>query len=606
MWNNYRRLSSPSFRTKVFLSSFICIGIPVILSLSLYTYLTRDAVEEQALLNAQKELSLVEENVSRILEDLMNVSNFVQIDSELNTILKSKSKDGANDFSNQTYEEYMEDSLVRKTIENITLLGEKSYVTILLENGKYYTNYAISDYDPQQIFQEDWFNQLQQLSGYQSLWIGVEPTNFSSDLHKHPYQLSVARTLRDTNQRIYGYVVVTLLETKIRQILKNQNETEKLYLIDHENKILSTKTSEEINELLPFSSLVMNQDEAKIINWQDLDYLISTKTLSFNGWGLVSIIPYKNATSNITSIFSSVFLLLSLSFLLFFLILAYLMNRITKPLIHLDRVVKQVQKGDLTVRANVTSNDEIGKFSISLNEMIERVNRMIDAVKYTQVRKRQAELAMLQAQINPHFLFNVLNSIRMKILKFGDKDSANMIQSLSTLLRWTIDTRKDVIPFQEELNLVKDYVNLMNMRQKNKVQLIIDTNESTHTILVPRFILQPLIENSIIHGLSQNEGIITLEAKMNKDKFYISVKDNGSGMSPSELALLKQSLNQPTNQKRAKKGFSSIGISNVFERLQLYYQNRLSLHIDSIEGEGTITTIEVTLEGDADVQSDAS
>ncbi|SER49407.1 two-component system, sensor histidine kinase YesM [Gracilibacillus ureilyticus] len=606
MWSNYRRLTSPSFRTKVFLASFICIGIPVILSLSLYTYLTRDAVEEQALLNAKKELNLVEENVSRLLEDLLNVSNFVQIDSELNTILKRKSKDKTSNFTNLTYDEYMEDSLVRRTIENITLLGEKSYVTILLENGKYYTNYAISDYNPQQIFQEEWFEQLRQLSGYQSLWIGVESTNFKPDIHKHPYQISVARTLRDTNQRIYGYVVVTLLETKIREILQNQNETEHIYLIDNEKKILSTKNSDEINHPLPFSSKLVNQNDAEIIKWHNRDYLISMKTLSFNGWSLVSIIPYKNATSNITSVFSDVFLLLFISFLLFFIILAYLMNRITRPLTHLNKVVKQVQEGDLSVRADVTSNDEIGKFSMSLNEMINRVNRMIVEVKHTQLRKRQAELAMLQAQINPHFLFNVLNSIRMKILKFGDKDSAKMIQSLSTLLRWTIDTKKDVIPFEEEINLIEDYVNLMNMRQKNKIQLITNVTEATHHILVPRFILQPLIENSIIHGLIQSAGIITLEAKIEENKFIISVKDSGVGMNPSDLSFLRESLAQTKQQKRTNKGFSSIGISNVFERLQLYYQNNASIQIESIEGKGTETIIQVIMEGDSIVQSDVS
>ncbi|WP_245902263.1 sensor histidine kinase [Gracilibacillus dipsosauri] len=602
---NFRRLASPSFRSKVFFASFLCIGIPVLVCLSFYTYLTRDAVEEQAIMNAKKEINLVNENVTKILEDLMNVSNFVQIDTEINAVLKSKARDGSGEDSH-TYEAYMEDRLVRKTIENITQLGEKSYVTILLTNGKYYTNYSVTEYNPMEIFKKDWFEDLQQIRGYQSLWVGVESTEFAYDQLNHPFQLSVARTLRDTNQQIYGYVVVTLLETKIRNILQNKNNQEQILLVDQNQTILSTQNADQIGEKLEIREQLTNKDTSTIIDWKEKKHLLTTKKLSFNGWSLVSIIPYKQATSNINAVFSKVFSFLSISFAIFFVLLAFLMKRITKPLGHLDKVVKQVQTGDLTVRAEVKSHDEIGKFSRSLNQMIERINGMIEEVRNTQRRKRQAELAMLQAQINPHFLFNVLNSIRMKVLKFGDKDSAIMIQSLSKLLRGTIDNNHDMITVADEISLISDYVHLMNMRQKHKVNLLKEMDQPSTEVMIPRFILQPLIENAIIHGFHQSNGRILLKTRVEEGELEILIQDNGIGMDPETLEKVQKSFIKPKVKYKSNKGLSSIGLANVYERLHLTFPLRPSMEIRSQIGEGTTISIKIPLEGDGIVQGDVS
>ncbi len=457
-----------------------------------------------------------------------------------------------------------------------------------------------------EIFKKDWFEDLQQIRGYQSLWVGVESTEFAYDQLNHPFQLSVARTLRDTNQQIYGYVVVTLLETKIRNILQNKNNQEQILLVDQNQTILSTQNADQIGEKLKIREQLTNKDTSTIIDWKEKKHLLTTKKLSFNGWSLVSIIPYKQATSNINAVFSKVFSFLSISFAIFFVLLAFLMKRITKPLGHLDKVVKQVQTGDLTVRAEVKSHDEIGKFSRSLNQMIERINGMIEEVRNTQRRKRQAELAMLQAQINPHFLFNVLNSIRMKVLKFGDKDSAIMIQSLSKLLRGTIDNNHDMITVADEISLISDYVHLMNMRQKHKVNLLKEMDQPSMEVMIPRFILQPLIENAIIHGFHQSNGRILLKTRVEEGELEILIQDNGIGMDPETLEKVQKSFIKPKVKYKSNKGLSSIGLANVYERLHLTFPLRPSMEIRSQIGEGTTISIKIPLEGDGIVQGDVS
>lgn len=239
MWLKTREFMSHSFRYKVILSSVICIVFPVIITLSIYNYLTRDAVKEQAILNANKELEITEEYVSKLLEDMLYVLNFVQVDTKLNSILKFKAEQDRSSLLTQDYEQFLDDRKVMKTVEDITLLGEKSQVTILLKNGKYYTNYPVTDYDPLNMFNEEWFKQLYTIHGYESVWIDSQPTIFESEKINNPHQLSVARTLRNKRSEIYGYVVVTLFENKISQIFDNSAGNDEIMLINEEDEVLS-------------------------------------------------------------------------------------------------------------------------------------------------------------------------------------------------------------------------------------------------------------------------------------------------------------------------------------------------------------------------------
>lgn len=124
------------------------------------------------------------------------------------------------------------------------MLGEKSYVTILLKNGKHYTNYSLSEYNPEQLFQEPWFKELDGVFGYEAVWIGSQPTVFQSEQKSSPYQISVARTLRDSNLKIYGYVIVTIMENKVKQAFESMPGKEEMMLVDSSNKILSHANNE--------------------------------------------------------------------------------------------------------------------------------------------------------------------------------------------------------------------------------------------------------------------------------------------------------------------------------------------------------------------------
>lgn len=590
MWPE--QLTLRSFRFKVILASIVCIVLPVVITSMIYNYLTKDVIMEQAIDNASKELELTDEYVSKLLKDMLQVANFIQIDTEINSILKENVNRNYEDKSD--YQQFLSNRTVMKTIENITLVGETAHVTILLENGKSYTNYPISDYDPSHMFQEKWFQELGTMRGFESVWIGSQPTIFQTEKEKNPYQISVARSLRNGKSETYGHVVITIFENKINQIFKNKANQEEIMLLDSSDHILSHTDTNKVGQHFPYLKQKKKAEQTNIITIENVDYLMTEKQVSFVDWKLISLIPYKEAVHKMNSIFSKVFLSQMIFFAIFFGLLTYLINRMTKPLVKLGRVVNDVQKGDLTVRSKINNRDEIGQFSQSFDHMLDRINEMILKTTEIESRKREAELAMLQAQINPHFLFNTLNSIRMKVYKNRDLESAEMISSLSKLLRMTIDDRA-TIPFQDEVTMIRDYVFLMNMRKNGKVNLHINVSAEASVEKIPRFILQPIIENSIIHGFDQNIGVIDLRAYIKDRKLIIEIKDNGVGMRKSTLQKLKQNITTifslSGNSEGSRAGFSGLGLPNVYERMKMTFGSDFNLEIDSSEGKGTKVTL---------------
>ncbi|MFB3170922.1 histidine kinase [Neobacillus sp. 179-C4.2 HS] len=613
MWNKVRELlvSSSSFRFKVMFISIICLVIPATFTLFIYNYLTKDTIKEQAHSNANRELTIANEYVEKLLEDMMYISNFIQVDAEMNTILKRKIKSTADQTSQQKYEQFLDDSKIIKTLENITLVGGKSYVTILLENGISYTNYSNYELNPKDIYNENWFKELNKIKGYETVWISSQPTMFKSEKPINPYQISIARTLRDDSLNIYGYVIVTIMENKINQIFENMNGKEEMILLDSSNQIISHTNDDRIGEKFKYSDQLTEENSSNIFEISKKDYLIAEQKISFTGWKLVSLIPYKQATSKINTIFNKVVAFQVLFFTIFLILMTYLLRTITKPIVRLGNVADLVQQGDLNIRSRIKSKDEIGRLSSSFDQMLNTINKMIQDITATQERKRKAELDMLQAQINPHFLFNVLNSIRMKVMVKGDKDSANMISSLSKLLRMTISKDKEIITFQEEVQIVLDFINIMNMRQKEKVDVEITIHEEANLIMIPRFILQPIIENSIIHGLNQSAGKIIVNAEMTENEVMIMIEDNGGGMDEQTLFHLKRkfihSNTLDNSPSKNNKGFSSIGISNVYERMYMTFGQEFKMDIKSELGKGTQVIMSIPKGGRRpNVQSNAS
>ena len=283
-------------------------------------------------------------------------------------------------------------------------------------------------------------------------------------------------------------------------------------------------------------------------------------------------------------------ILLLIAFLSYFIPLS-----ITRPIRELSMVTDQVTKGDLTVRSDVRTGVEITMLSDSLNTMIDKINELLEQVKKEQIRLRKAEFELLQSQINPHFLYNTLDAIVWLAESGEQKKVVSMVGSLSDFFRTSLNQGKDMISIKEELQHVRSYLEIQQVRYQDILAYEICVPEELFTYLIPKITIQPLVENALYHGIKNKRGLgkIVVIGKQEEGFFLLQVSDNGIGISPERLTQVRGGI-----QKKVLTGKDIYGLYNVNERIRLNFGEEYGITIESVYGEGTVVSIKLPyLEG---------
>lgn len=268
----------------------------------------------------------------------------------------------------------------------------------------------------------------------------------------------------------------------------------------------------------------------------------------------------------------------------------YIPLSITHPIRKLSEVTDQVAKGDLTVRSDVRSGAEVSVLNDSLNTMIDKINELLEQVKTEQGRLRKAEFELLQSQINPHFLYNTLDTIVWLAEAGEQKKVVDMVGSLSDFFRTSLNQGKDMVSVKEELQHSRSYLEIQQVRYQDILQYEIQVPETLFCYLIPKITIQPLVENALYHGIKNKRGIgkIMITGKREKDYFVLIVEDNGAGMSRERLEAVREGMNQKSQTEK-----DIYALYNVNERIRLNFGQKYGLSIDSVLGEGT--TVQVML-----------
>ena len=268
----------------------------------------------------------------------------------------------------------------------------------------------------------------------------------------------------------------------------------------------------------------------------------------------------------------------------------YIPLSITHPIRKLSEVTDQVAKGDLTVRSDVRSGAEVSVLNDSLNAMIDKINELLEQVKKEQGRLRKAEFELLQSQINPHFLYNTLDTIVWLAEAGEQKKVVDMVGSLSDFFRTSLNQGKDMVSVKEELQHSRSYLEIQQVRYQDILQYEIQVPETLFCYLIPKITIQPLVENALYHGIKNKRGIgkIMITGKREKDSFVLVVEDNGAGMSRERLEAVRKGMNQKSQTEK-----DIYALYNVNERIRLNFGQKYGLSIDSVLGEGT--TVQVML-----------
>lgn len=398
-------------------------------------------------------------------------------------------------------------------------------------------------------------------------------------------RICVAKAILDFDtMRPIGYINIVYENSYFSSILED-NSTEysaASYIVNDQGRIMSTNNSPYQGTEFPMDiQILRKQDEAvyDMMNSTQAFYYVGEEMP--NHWTLVQAVSVKEFYGNLNrQIFTAaavVFAMLGISLLFVWIATSH----IAKPTRELLESMKTLGKENRYPRVKVVSQDEIGMIGTEYNKMAENIETLIEKVYKMELAQKQAELEFLQMQINPHFLYNALDTISWKALGEGNLDVSEMSIALAELLRATIK-KESFIPLKEEMTTVRDYLYIQEQRFGDKISVAYQVEDNVEKYQVPNFILQPLIENAIIHGLEPKleKGRLLIQIQKEEDRLYFLVADDGVGMSVEEIETLYAQCEENDTSK-------SIGIKNVYRRLILCYGEESKLYIKSKKNKGT-------------------
>ena len=266
----------------------------------------------------------------------------------------------------------------------------------------------------------------------------------------------------------------------------------------------------------------------------------------------------------------------------------YIPLSITRPIRKLSEVTDQVAKGDLSVRFDARSGVEVNRLSDSLNTMIDKINELLEQVTTEQIRLRKAEFELLQTQINPHFLYNTLDTIIWLAEAGKQREVVGMVGSLSEFFRASLNQGKDIISIREELQHVKSYLEIQQVRYQDILKYEIQVPGELDKYLIPKITIQPIVENALYHGIKNKRGLgrIRVSGKKEEGGFAIQVEDNGIGINEERLRQVRDKI-----QYRTPAENDIYGLYNVNERIRLNFGEKFGISIESVYGEGTVVSI---------------
>ena len=315
----------------------------------------------------------------------------------------------------------------------------------------------------------------------------------------------------------------------------------------------------------------------------------------YSGWTVTYLVPKKQLYAEMTRI-NELLVILIVVLTLVLAILAGLVSRsIAFPIIRLSRLMSKVQSGNLSLSYSLTQQDEIGILARSYNDMRLELINLIDRIGEEERGKRKAEMEALKAQINPHFIYNTLNAIRMMAIMQNSDTIAKQLGIFIHLMQYCTASDRKWIQIREEIKFLNDYVALLETRYVHKISLEYEVDEAVTAGYIIPFLIQPILENAIFHGRNNHEDRQPILIKMTRrdSNLFIDIIDFGKGMTSDQLALL-------FNNKSRKHGMTGNGLRNIHERIQLEFGNQYGVEVKSAEGSGTTVTVSVPWNGEGD------
>ncbi|WP_312371931.1 sensor histidine kinase [Lachnoclostridium sp.] len=567
-----------TIRSKILVSFLILIIPMIIIATRISMTYTENSVVMNSMEYTTELINQMNSDVDSYIGYMENISQLVLMDSDVHT------------FLNSDYEELDSRQLARERVMNQfgTILDIRSDITnlaIIGTNGRYILNQGVDEVNPYlDVKQKEWYKKAIEGNGK----IYISSSHVQNIVNgKYQWVVSLSRAIKDKKSGdVIGALLVDLNYNVINNLCKKINLGYKgyIFLLDEEGNIIYHPKQQLIyNGLINEKTLEVKECKESYFLTEGTDkklYVISRSEKT--GWTAVGV-------ANVSELFlqrtqtQKLYFISTVVILLIAMLLSILISRaITKPIKKLRNSMKEVEKGNFHEKVETYGSDEIANLGKSYNIMIQTVEELMEARVKDQEQKRKSELRALQAQINPHFLYNTLDSIVWMAEEGKNQEVVTMTASLAKLFRQSISNEAEEVTLRQEVDYVRNYLVIQKMRYKEQLNYDIQVPESILNYYVIKLILQPLVENALYHGVKYKEGrgTILVDGYETESTVVLQVIDDGIGMDEDEVSHLfeKRKSTHKTNR---------VAVRNIHNRIQLHYGKEFGLSFESKKGYGT-------------------
>lgn len=423
------------------------------------------------------------------------------------------------------------------------------------------------------------------------------------DATGYDWVISLSRSVQLTQNGSVsqGVLALDMKYSLIEQIFKNIDMRNQayVYLTNIDGQIIYHPRQQLIFSGVIDENNTINasySDGVTIENFHGGQRMVTVKTVGYTGWKIIAVNPTDAGDRSITELRIYTMFIFLLSIFLVVLTNYVLSAYIVKPIKRLEQNVLELEQGKTaTFSADCDSHPEICHLSRAIAALVKQQEQLRADILFEQESKRRSEMETLQAQIHPHFLYNTLDSIVWMIENERYSGATEMVSSLAQFFRLSLARSENIVTVEQELEQVKSYLSIQKVRYRNRFEYTITAEEEVKQCLTIKLIVQPLVENSILHGMDSldDEGEIKIHAYQKEGELYIDVFDNGLGMTEDQSAyLLKE---KPPRNELITSGGAGIGVANVNKRIKLFFGESYGLMISSTPDEGTLARIHLPI-----------
>lgn len=561
------------------MAMLLCVNVVIIflLSLGAFSFYQQSFVDEIA--GARSDvLRQIAERARQFKTNIYTLSNLYYNDGRFHTAVEQLDQDHVDDFTR-----YM-DGLTSQFQVSFSQVNLDFYVVFLSESGIGYCSISTpEDYDYMNPKIKIWYSDIYQAQGeivdvasYRDRLLGINA-------------YSAARTVLDDQGEIIGYLMINADERQLYQMYADVISAESnIYVVNSEGQIVSSSR----DTIIGFSYFHMQNLESMFGNEDHIITRISGRPALFtryydpeSGFTVFEEIPLAVVLRPIEHI-RMVVLALALLALAGGTAMAWVFSgRIAAPLRKLCTDVRQVEEGDMNQTFDMDSFSELNDLSTSMARMLGRIRELIESVRTKEEEKRRLELSWLQAQINPHFMYNTLFSIKCSVDMGRNDEAGHMLTTFIQMLRGVLSAPEEMVTIRAQMESLQQYVELQRFRYDGAFDALVEYDEQVASCRIPKLLIQPLVENAILHGvdMTNGDGMITVIARQQGEVVSIQVEDNGIGMTQ---ARIREVMTAQEDSDRPH-----LGIRNIHERLRLYFGAPWGLQIESTPGQGTRVTL---------------